>query len=105
MYTLHRHPSFWDAPEEFKPERFADERALARPSHAYLPFGNGPRACMGKSFASLEVILTMALIVRDFELSSVPDWSVEAEPLLTLRPRNGLLQRLSMHASVRPVPL
>ncbi|MEO6195021.1 MAG: cytochrome P450 [Thermoanaerobaculia bacterium] len=105
VYTLHRHPSFWDAPEGFQPERFADERALARPSHAYLPFGNGPRACMGKGFASLEVILTMALIVRDFELSSVPDWSVEAEPLLTLRPRNGLLQRLSMHASVRPVPL
>jgi cytochrome P450 len=97
VYTLHRHLSFWDTPEEFRPERFADDRVQARPSHAYLPFGTGPRACIGRGFAFLEVVLALALIVRAYELSPAPGLSVEAEPLLTLRPRNGLFLRLSIN--------
>ncbi|HET9225023.1 MAG TPA: cytochrome P450 [Thermoanaerobaculia bacterium] len=89
VYTLHRHPDFWEAPEEFRPERFA-----TRPSQAYMPFGTGPRACLGRGFAFLEAILTLSLIVRSFELSPVPGKPPEAEPLLTLRPRNGLFLRL-----------
>lgn len=92
VYTLHRHPDFWEAPEEFHPERFAASRT--RPSQAYMPFGTGPRACLGRGFAFLEAILTLASIVRAFELSPFPGKTAEAEPLLTLRPRHGLFLRL-----------
>jgi len=90
VHTLHRHPDFWDAPEEFRPERFAAERSRARPSHSYLPFSTGPRSCVGSGFAMLEATLALAMIVRAFRLSAAPGPPVEPEPLLTLRPRNGL---------------
>jgi cytochrome P450 len=95
IYNLHRHPRLWDDPEEFRPERFAADQARGRPSGAYLPFGTGARACLGRGLSFLETVLAMALIVRAFELSPAPGQPVEPEPLLTLRPRNSLLQRLA----------
>jgi enediyne biosynthesis protein E7 len=94
VYTLHRHPGFWEAPEAFRPERFAADPGHARPSHAYLPFGLGARACLGRGFAFLELTLAVSRIVRSFELVPDPGRPVEPEPLLTLRPLGGLFQHL-----------
>ncbi len=90
LYTLHRHPDFWEAPGQFQPERFAPERSEDRPQYAYLPFGGGPRSCIGKHFAMMEAQIIMAIIFRRFRLNRVSDYPVDPEPLVTLRPEEDL---------------
>ena len=89
-YVTHRHPEFWHEPERFDPDRFRPERASERPRYAYFPFGGGPRMCVGSEFASMEGVLALAIIAREFRLVSVRRHRVELEPLITLRPRGGL---------------
>ncbi|MFY4730621.1 cytochrome P450, partial [Nitrospira sp. BLG_2] len=87
-YTLHRHPAFWREPEQFLPERWLDGgRPAAR--HAYLPFGAGPRACVGIHFASVEGPLLLALIGRRYDLQLAQE-TVEPELMVTLRPKGGI---------------
>ncbi|MCA9956915.1 MAG: cytochrome P450, partial [Anaerolineales bacterium] len=93
-YVTHRHPEFWDAPERFDPQRFTPEQKAERPRFAYLPFGGGPRQCIGNSFAMTEAILLLASIVQRYRLSLVPGTKVELEPLITLRPKGKLLMTL-----------
>ncbi|WP_406293743.1 cytochrome P450 [Embleya sp. NBC_00888] len=90
-WTLHRHPRVWDAPEEFRPERFTATARQGRPAHAYVPFGGGPRVCIGQSFATTEAILVLATILQRLELRGVVGHPVVPEALVTLRPRDGLL--------------
>jgi cytochrome P450 len=85
-YTLHRHARYWDAPDEFRPERFAKEYS----HHLYLPFGGGDRICIGQHFAMAEAVLVLATLLQDMRLELVPGFRVEPEALVTLRPRNGL---------------
>ncbi|MFE0641672.1 cytochrome P450 [Streptomyces sp. NPDC058877] len=89
-YTLHRHPAFWDAPERFDPERFAPDRAAGRHRYAYVPFGAGPRFCIGSSLGMLETTVVLATVVRELRLSKAPGYPVRPEPMLTLRVRGGL---------------
>nr|BFD89358.1 cytochrome P450 [Kitasatospora sp. Xyl93] len=89
-YTLHRHPRFWDAPEQFDPERFDRDRATERPRYAYIPFGAGPRFCIGNHLGLLEATFTIAMVARDLRLAKVPGYRVVAEPMLSLRVRGGL---------------
>ena len=90
-YTLHRHPDFWDTPERFDPERFTPERSANRPRFAYLPFGAGPRLCIGNSFAMLEGQLILATVAQRYRFTLVPGHPVTPEPALTLRTRSGVL--------------
>jgi cytochrome P450 len=84
-YMLHRHPDFWERPEDFLPERF-----LQRDHPAYFPFGSGPRFCIGSEFALAEARTILPMILRRFRLSAVPGQPVEAEPAITLRIKHGL---------------
>ena len=93
-YTLHRHPDFWDRPEAFRPERFSPGMEKERHPRAYLPFGGGPRSCVGQHFAMMEAALILAMIARRYRLEPVEGQPVEPEPLVTLRPRNGVQLRL-----------
>jgi cytochrome P450 len=88
-YTLHRHPAFWERPEEFLPERF-----LKRDHAAYLPFGAGPRFCIGSEFALAEARVILPMILRRFDLQAVPGQVVEPLPAITLRMKSGLWLRL-----------
>jgi cytochrome P450 len=90
-YIVHRHPDFWENPEGFDPQRFTPERARERPRYAFLPFGGGPRQCIGNNFALLESTLVLAMITQRFRLNLVSGHPVEMEPLITLRPRYGIL--------------
>jgi enediyne biosynthesis protein E7 len=90
-WTLHRIPDWWPDPERFDPDRFLPGPAEARPSHAYLPFGGGPRVCIGQAFALTEAVLVLATILPRLSLAHVPGAPVEPEALVTLRPRNGLV--------------
>ena len=92
-YNLHRHPAFWRDPECFRPERWLDgERPAAR--CAYLPFGAGPRACLGMYFATVEGPLLLALIGRRYDLKLAQE-RVEPEVMITLRPKGGI--RMTLH--------
>ncbi|MEV7780113.1 cytochrome P450 [Kitasatospora sp. NPDC088351] len=96
-YTLHRHPEFWDHPNRFDPERFTPERAAHRSRYSYLPFGAGPRVCVGSGLGMMEAAVVTAAVARRVRLTEVPGYPVVPEPMLTLRVRGGLPM------TVRPV--
>jgi cytochrome P450 len=89
-WVLHRNPKLWDRPERFEPERFAPERAAARHRFAYIPFGAGPRICIGSAFAMAEAMLILATIAQRYRLRLKPGFPVEPQALITLRPRHGM---------------
>jgi cytochrome P450 len=95
-YLLHRHPDYWEAPDAFDPNRFADADAEARrPDFAYIPFSGGPRRCIGETLALLEAQLVLATLRQRIDVRLVPEHPVEPEALVTLRPRDGLLATLA----------
>lgn len=87
-YLTHRHPALWDAPERFQPERFLGANQRLRAS--YLPFGFGPRTCIGNHMATAEIVLAAAAILRRFEIVRTEHGPVAAEFSTTLRPHGGL---------------
>jgi cytochrome P450 len=98
-WLVHRHASAWDRPEEFDPSRFLDESGARRrdvvASPAYLPFGAGPRLCIGRDMALLEGVLVLASLARAVDLEAVGP-SPRAVPLVTVRPDGGLPLRLHL---------
>jgi cytochrome P450 len=89
-YVLHRLPAFWRDPETFDPDRFSQEQNANRPKFVYLPFGAGPRQCIGNQFALIEAQLVVATLTQRYRLRLVPGHRVEPWPLITLRPRFGM---------------
>jgi cytochrome P450 len=89
-YVLHRLPAYWPDPEAFDPERFSAERSAERPKFVYIPFGAGPRQCIGNHFALIEAQLIVATLAQRYRLHLVPQHKVEPWPLITLRPRFGM---------------
>ncbi|MBL8165371.1 MAG: cytochrome P450 [Anaerolineae bacterium] len=100
-YVMHRDPRYFDAPEAFRPERWADGLEKRLPRYAYFPFGGGPRICIGNSFALMEARLILAGLAGHYRLSLVPGQSVAVEPLITLRPRDALMMRLARRSPAR----
>lgn len=84
QWVVHRDPRWWDAPEEFRPERWSDESD--RPDYAYFPFGGGPRRCIGEGFALREAKLVLATIGRRFSLQYAGETEPELTPMVTLHP-------------------
>jgi cytochrome P450 len=89
-YVMHRHPAYWEEPERFNPTRFTPERTASRPKFVYVPFGAGPRQCIGNQFAMVEAHLIVATLARHYRLRLVAGHPVEPWPLITLRPRYGM---------------
>jgi cytochrome P450 len=89
-YVLHRLPAFWEDPDAFDPDRFLPERSAARPKFVYVPFGAGPRQCIGNHFALIEAHLIVATLAQRYRLHLVPQHKVEPWALITLRPRFGM---------------
>jgi cytochrome P450 len=96
-YTLHRHPDFWPEPDRFDPERFGDHADPDRPRFAYIPFGAGPRFCVGNHLGLLEAVLVLAQLCRDLRLTGLPGRPTVAEPMLSLRIKGGL--PVTVHAA------
>ena len=69
-FVMHRHRAYWDEPESFDPERFTPERSAARPKFVYLPFGAGPRQCIGNQFAMIEAHLVLATLAHRYRLDA-----------------------------------
>jgi cytochrome P450 len=92
-WLLHRRPADWPDPLRFDPDRFAGERS-ATPRGGYLPFGVGPRLCIGRDFALVEAVLALATLLRGWEVAPLRRRQADVRPqvdaLVTLRPRGGL---------------
>ncbi|HZT52364.1 MAG TPA: cytochrome P450 [Stellaceae bacterium] len=97
-WLLHRHRRLWERPERFEPERFHPDRAEARPRFAYIPFGAGPRICIGAAFAMTEAMLTLARLAQRYRARLVPGHPVEPHGLITLRARHGIRMVLERRA-------
>jgi cytochrome P450 len=91
-YVIHRQPALWPEPTAFQPERFLREGET--PRFAYLPFGGGPRLCIGNTFALMEGALVLATVAQRYHLSLAPGHTVTADALVTIRPHGGLPMRL-----------
>jgi cytochrome P450 len=90
-YLTHRAPDVWPDPERFDPERFTAEQSEGRPRFAYFPFAGGPRQCIGSEFALTEATLVLATIARRYRLEMMAPRKIVPQPLITIRPRGGLL--------------
>jgi len=100
---IHRDPRIWENPEGYDPSRFLPENAKGRPRHAYMPFGAGRRVCVGSTFATVEATLLAAMISRRLRFDLPRGARVEAEAVITLRPRHGLPMQV-FHRQPDPVP-
>jgi cytochrome P450 len=94
-WLLHRDPRSWSQAETFRPERFLPGAPDDIPRGAYIPFGLGPRVCLGQHFAVLEMSLIAALVLQRFTLSPVGSTAPKPRMAVTLRPEGGLRLRLA----------
>jgi cytochrome P450 len=94
QWTTHRDPRFFDDPLAFKPERWTSEFQESLPRFAYLPFGGGPRICIGNQFATMEATLILAAVARRFRLRLASDEPITPWPSITLRPKQGVKVRV-----------
>jgi cytochrome P450 len=93
IYLAHRDPKYWDAPEEFCPARFQDASEANRPPLTFVPFGGGPRNCIGAAFSQIEVKVVLACVLRQFDLELVNADRIRPHMGATLVPRPGVLMR------------
>jgi cytochrome P450 len=89
-YANHRNPKYFKDPEVFDPDRFSAEREKSIPKHAYIPFGSGPRVCIGQSFAMMEAKLILATILNRFTVKPDVDQKFEPQAQITLSNKGGM---------------
>jgi cytochrome P450 len=94
IYQIHRNESDWENPEGFDPERFTTENSATRHNYSYIPFGGGPRTCIGNSFAMMEATLILAYISSLYDLRLVSGQNIQMDPMITLRPKNGIFMKV-----------
>lgn len=97
--VIHRHPDYWEKPDEFNPDRFYkkmedgtySKTELEPPTpFTFIPFGAGPRLCAGRNFAMMEMVLILAKLVRQFKIRPGQGKAIEMGPLMTLRPKKDV---------------
>jgi len=93
IYLSHRDPATWERPDEFCPERFAHGHSPA--SFAYLPFGGGPRACIGAAFGQAEARIVMARLLQTFRFEPLNAGKIRAHMGATLEPRPGVMMKIA----------
>jgi len=86
VYSVHRHRTLWEDPDRFDPDRFAPDRVKGRHRYSFLPFGAGPRICIGASFATLEAVAILATLLPAFRLTPAEGYRPELLMRITLRP-------------------
>jgi cytochrome P450 len=89
-WLIHRHRALWDDADAFDPERFRPEAKAQRHRFQYIPFGGGPRLCVGARFATAEALTVLAHWLRDWVFAPAPGREVRPSGMVTLRPAGGL---------------
>lgn len=93
-YAVQRYDKYWPEPLAFKPERFAPENLKNIHRYAWFPFGGGQRFCIGNNFAMMEMQIILAKLCTGFNFTLAPGYELQLQPLITLRPRNGVLLQI-----------
>ncbi|KAM9173575.1 thromboxane-A synthase isoform 2-T2 [Pangshura tecta] len=103
---LHYNPEFWPEPEKFIPERFTAEAKLQQHPFAYLPFGAGPRSCIGMRMALLEIKMTLLRILQKFRFETSPETQIPLQltSVSSLAPKNGVYVKIVPRQSKNPIP-
>jgi cytochrome P450 len=99
QWVVHRDGRWYDRPQAFDPDRWADGRTAGLPKYAYFPFGGGPRGCIGNTFATFEATLILAMIAQRFHLEPASSQPVGILPAITLRPAGPIEMRVQRAAS------
>jgi cytochrome P450 len=99
-WVLQRDPRYFEAPQEFRPERWAAEFEARLPRYVYLPFGGGPRICIGHRFAMMEAMLLLATIARRFRFTWQSDYPATPFPSITLRAQDRMWMKVVGHTAL-----
>ncbi len=102
IYAIHHYEPYWPEPEKFDPDRFEPGKAKERPPMSYLPFGTGPRMCIGEHFAMMEMQLLLSLLVQRFDFELTGNAPVEMQPMVTLKPKGGMPMYVGRRVSGGP---
>ena len=102
IYAVHRHTTLWEEPDRFDPSRFEPEKVKARHRYAYMPFGAGPRVCIGNAFAMMEAVAIFAVLLQDVHLRNKSPANTEPLMRVTLRPENRLMMQVSSRKNKSP---
>jgi cytochrome P450 len=90
VYGAHHAPGYWETPENFDPERFTKANEKSRKPFTYLPFGGGPRGCIGGNYAMLQMLMILSDLLRRYDFELTPGQTIEARPMVILRPKHGI---------------
>jgi len=90
VHGAHHAPRYWHDPERFNPERFTKANEKLHAPFTYLPFGGGPRGCIGGNYAMLQILMILSTLVRRYDFQLSPDQTIEARPMVILRPKYGI---------------
>ena len=90
IYGVHHSPQYWENPESFDQERFTKVREKLRTPFTHLPFGAGPRGCIGGNYAMLQILMILSVLLRKYDFRLVPGQTIEARPMVILRPEHGI---------------
>ena len=94
IYGLHRHPTYWDRPNDFRPERMLDSQSWSPKSFTYMPFGAGPRSCIGSRFALIETVAIVTAFSRAFRFEPATSAPIPPSPQVTLKPSAQVILRV-----------
>jgi cytochrome P450 len=103
VYGAHHAPRYWESPESFDPERFVKGTEKQRTPFTYLPFGGGPRVCIGNQYAMLQILMILSDLLRRYDFQLTPGQTIEARPMVILRPKHGI--RMTFTRTVAPQPV
>jgi len=102
VYGAHHAPRYWESPENFDTDRFIKGTEKQRTPFTYLPFGGGPRGCIGNHYAMLQILMILSDLLRKYDFQLVPGQMIEARPMVILRPKHGI--RMTFTNIVAPAP-
>ena len=95
IYGAHHSPRYWEDPERFDPERFTKANEKRHTPFTHLPFGAGPRGCIGGNYATLQILMILSVLLRRYEFRLAPGQTIEARPMVILRPKDGIRMTFS----------
>lgn len=102
VHGAHHAPKHWPDPETFDTDRFIKGAEKLRAPFTYLPFGGGPRGCIGNNYAMLQVLMILSDLLRNYDFEVEPGQTIEAQPMVILRPKHGIRMTFT-RAAARPV--
>jgi cytochrome P450 len=90
VYGAHHASRYWQNPETFDEERFTKANEKLHAPFTYLPFGGGPRGCIGGNYAMLQILMILGALLKKYDLQLTPGQTIEPRPMVILRPKNGI---------------